>query len=96
MAKSGKRRAHAILTRAVHLFDDDADAGMLNAPGAYLRYHQGVTVVLAVHDETTSTLGILSDQGEKLFTCEVVAHGPATVTTWEGGNWERAFVRADA
>jgi hypothetical protein len=48
MAKSGKRRAHAILTRAVHLFDDDADAGMLKAPGAYMRYHAGAVVTLAV------------------------------------------------
>jgi hypothetical protein len=93
---AGDRRAHAILTRAVHLFAGDAEAGMLNAPGSYMRYHQGVVVVLAVHDETTSTLGIMSDQGEKLFTCEVVAYGAATVTKWEGGQWERTFCRADA
>jgi hypothetical protein len=96
VAKSGNARAHAIVTRAVHLFDDDADAGMLNAPGAYMRYHQGVVVVLAVRDESTSMLGILSDEGQELFSCEVVAHGAATVTKWEGGGWERDFVRADA
>ena len=89
-------RAHSIITKAVHLFDEDADNGSVNAPGAFMRYHAGVTVMLAVHDESSATLGIVSEEGEKLFTAEVVAHGPATVTAWEGGAWDRAFVRADA
>jgi hypothetical protein len=52
-----------------------------------MRYDQGVTVVLVVHDEETSTLGILSDQGQKPFAAEVVArscyrHG---LGTWRMG-----------
>jgi hypothetical protein len=100
----GQDRAARVIRRALALFASEVDsAGRIKA-GRYSAARAGLSVLLAMDDQSAAVLTILGFNDEepdsmtylKLFEAAWRPGGPLRVAAWQEGAWERTFVAHDA
>ena len=100
----GKNRAARVIHRALALFAEKADGDGRIEAGSYNAARAGLSVLLAVDDQSAVVLTILGFEDEqpgsttrrKLFEATWCPGKPVRVAAWRDGAWERTFVAHDA
>ncbi len=100
----GQDRAARVIRRALALFAGEVDSAGRIKTGRYSAARAGLSVLLAMDDQSAAVLTILGFNDEepdsmtylKLFEATWRPDEPLRVAAWQDGAWERTFVAHDA
>ena len=99
-----QNRAARVIYRALALFAEKVDGDGRIKAGSYNAARAGLSVLLAMDDQSAVVLTILGFDDEqpdsatrrKLFEATWRPGEPVRVAAWRDGGWERTFVAHDA